>query len=107
MLRLYTRKVLGEFVSTFQFVQGKFIQLDQVEQISSSPILYIVGPPLLTQDILQVIVGTTLDDAAGEAFDKSAKVLGLKYPGGPLVDKYAKDGNINAFSFAKPKSLTG
>ena len=49
------------------------------------------------------IVGTTLDDAAGEAFDKSAKVLGLKYPGGPLIDKYAKDGNINAFSFSKPK----
>jgi len=49
------------------------------------------------------IVGTTLDDAAGEAFDKSAKVLGLKYPGGPLIDKYAQNGNINAFSFAKPK----
>jgi len=49
------------------------------------------------------IVGTTLDDAAGEAFDKSAKVLGLKYPGGPLIDKYAQDGNINAFSFSKPK----
>ena len=49
------------------------------------------------------IIGTTLDDAAGEAFDKSAKVLGLKYPGGPLIDKYAKQGNIKAFSFGKPK----
>jgi N6-L-threonylcarbamoyladenine synthase len=49
------------------------------------------------------IIGTTLDDAAGEAFDKSAKVLGLKYPGGPLIDKYAKNGDINAFTFGKPK----
>ena len=36
------------------------------------------------------IIGTTLDDAAGEAFDKSAKVLGLDYPGGPLIDKFSK-----------------
>ncbi len=50
-----------------------------------------------------VIIGTTLDDAAGEAFDKSAKILGLPYPGGPLIDKYAKNGNINAFEFGKPK----
>ena len=50
-----------------------------------------------------IILGTTLDDAAGEAFDKSAKILGLKYPGGPLIDKYAKNGNINAFKFGKPK----
>lgn len=49
------------------------------------------------------IIGTTIDDAAGEAFDKSAKVLGLKYPGGPLIDKYGKNGNINAFTFGKPK----
>ncbi len=49
------------------------------------------------------IIGSTLDDAAGEAFDKSAKVLGLKYPGGPLIDKYSKQGNIKAFSFGKPK----
>ena len=49
------------------------------------------------------IIGTTLDDAAGEAFDKSAKVLGLKYPGGPLIDKYANNGDINAYVFGKPK----
>lgn len=47
------------------------------------------------------IIGQTLDDAAGEAFDKSAKILGLEYPGGPLIDKYAKEGNPKAFSFAK------
>jgi len=49
------------------------------------------------------IIGTTIDDAAGEAFDKSAKILGLKYPGGPLIDKYAKKGNTHAFEFGKPK----
>jgi N6-L-threonylcarbamoyladenine synthase len=49
------------------------------------------------------IIGETTDDAVGEAFDKSAKILGLPYPGGPLVDKYAQLGNPKAFSFAKPK----
>ena len=49
------------------------------------------------------IIGETTDDAVGEAFDKSAKILGLPYPGGPLIDKYAKDGNPKAFLFTKPK----
>ena len=49
------------------------------------------------------VIGTTIDDAAGEAFDKSAKILKLQYPGGPLIDKYAKKGNIHAFEFGKPK----
>ena len=49
------------------------------------------------------ILGETLDDAVGEAFDKSAKILGLPYPGGPLVDKYAAKGDPNAFPFPKPK----
>lgn len=49
------------------------------------------------------ILGETIDDAAGEAFDKSAKLLGLPYPGGPLVDKYAKDGNPHAYQFTEPK----
>ena len=48
------------------------------------------------------VIGTTLDDAAGEAFDKSAKILGLPYPGGPLIDKHAKNGNTLAFEFGKP-----
>jgi N6-L-threonylcarbamoyladenine synthase len=48
------------------------------------------------------IIGQTLDDAAGEAFDKSAKIMNIGYPGGPLVDKYAKEGNPDAFRFAKP-----
>lgn len=49
------------------------------------------------------IVGTTIDDAAGEAFDKCAKVMGLSYPGGPVIDKLAKEGNPKAFRFAKPR----
>ena len=49
------------------------------------------------------VIGQTLDDAVGEAFDKSAKILGLPYPGGPLVDKYAQKGNPEAFPFPKPK----
>jgi len=49
------------------------------------------------------IIGETLDDAAGEAFDKSAKLLGLPYPGGPLIDKYAKKGNATRFQFTEPQ----
>lgn len=49
------------------------------------------------------IIGQTTDDAVGEAFDKSAKILGLPYPGGPLIDKYAKLGNPKEFSFTKPR----
>ncbi len=49
------------------------------------------------------ILGETKDDAVGEAFDKSAKILGLPYPGGPLIDKYAQLGNPKAFPFTQPK----
>ncbi len=48
------------------------------------------------------VIGQTIDDAAGEAFDKSAKLLNLPYPGGPLIDKFAKDGNPDRFSFPEP-----
>jgi N6-L-threonylcarbamoyladenine synthase len=50
------------------------------------------------------IIGETIDDAAGEAFDKIAKIMGLPYPGGPLIDKLAKQGNPLAFNFPKPKT---
>ena len=49
------------------------------------------------------VIGQTIDDAAGEAFDKCAKVMGLPYPGGPLIDKMAKEGNPKAFTFSKPR----
>jgi len=50
------------------------------------------------------ILGETSDDAVGEAFDKSAKIMGLPYPGGPLIDKFSKEGNPKRFLFTKPKS---
>jgi tRNA N6-adenosine threonylcarbamoyltransferase len=49
------------------------------------------------------VIGETIDDAAGEAFDKSAKLLGLPYPGGPLIDKYAQEGNPGRFHFPEPQ----
>jgi N6-L-threonylcarbamoyladenine synthase len=49
------------------------------------------------------VLGETIDDAAGEAFDKSAKLLGLPYPGGPLIDKYARTGNRHAYPFPEPQ----
>lgn len=49
------------------------------------------------------IIGTTIDDAAGEAFDKCAKVMGLPYPGGPVIDKLAGEGDAEAFRFARPR----
>ena len=55
---------------------------------------------VLVKDYLDMeIIGETLDDAVGEAFDKTAKMLGLPYPGGPLVDKHAQNGNPHAFAF--------
>jgi len=49
------------------------------------------------------VIGSTIDDAAGEAFDKCGKIMGLPYPGGPLIDKLAQNGNPSRFQFAKPK----
>ena len=59
---------------------------------------------VLVRDYLDMeIIGQTLDDAVGEAFDKTAKLLGLPYPGGPLIDRYAQAGNPLAFSFPLPE----
>ncbi|PHO01571.1 tRNA (adenosine(37)-N6)-threonylcarbamoyltransferase complex transferase subunit TsaD, partial [Rhodobacteraceae bacterium 4F10] len=57
----------------------------------------------ITNHFEMEVLGETIDDAVGEAFDKSAKILGLPYPGGPLIDKYAQLGNPKAFKFTKPK----
>jgi N6-L-threonylcarbamoyladenine synthase len=55
---------------------------------------------VLVRDYLQMeVIGETQDDAVGEAFDKTAKLLGLPYPGGPLIDRYAASGNPKAFQF--------
>lgn len=59
---------------------------------------------VLVKDYFEMeIIGQTTDDAAGEAFDKTAKILGLPYPGGPLIDKFAKEGNPDAFKFPEPQ----
>lgn len=59
---------------------------------------------VMVRDYLDMeVIGSTKDDAAGEAFDKTAKLLGLPYPGGPLIDKLAREGNPTAFTFTKPK----
>ena len=50
-----------------------------------------------------LVIGQTLDDAAGEAMDKTSKILGLPYPGGPLIDKYARSGNPDAYQFPEPQ----
>ena len=58
---------------------------------------------VLVKDHLSMeVIGTTIDDAAGEAFDKTAKLLGFPYPGGPLIDKYAQVGDASKYTFAKP-----
>lgn len=57
----------------------------------------------ITAPLEMEVLGETIDDAAGEAFDKVAKILGLPYPGGPLVDKYGREGNPNAFTFGRPQ----
>ena len=59
---------------------------------------------VLVKDYLDMtIIGQTIDDAAGEAFDKCAKIMGISYPGGPVIDKLATEGNPQAFVFAKPR----
>ena len=59
---------------------------------------------VLVRDYFEMeLIGQTLDDAAGEAFDKTAKILGLPYPGGPLIDRYAQLGDAMAFSFPEPQ----
>ena len=59
---------------------------------------------VLVKDYAEMeIIGTTIDDAAGEAFDKCAKVMGLPYPGGPVIDRLAKEGDPKAFRFAHPR----
>ncbi|MBS0009887.1 MAG: tRNA (adenosine(37)-N6)-threonylcarbamoyltransferase complex transferase subunit TsaD [Bacteroidales bacterium] len=57
---------------------------------------------VLGKDMKLKLIGSTIDDAAGEAFDKCAKVMGMPYPGGPLIDKLASDGDPDRFRFTKP-----
>lgn len=91
-------------------ILAHFIQLnDSIQDSPKFPFLCLTISGGHTQ-IVEVnnyndmtVIGKTIDDAAGEAFDKAAKILGLPYPGGPEIDKLAKEGNANKFKFPKPK----
>ncbi|MDR2084599.1 MAG: tRNA (adenosine(37)-N6)-threonylcarbamoyltransferase complex transferase subunit TsaD [Bacteroidales bacterium] len=84
-------------------------QKDTVKEVPEFPFLCLVVSGGHTQIVLvkayndMEIIGKTIDDAAGETFDKAAKIMNLGYPGGPIIDKLAKIGNSDAFKFAKPK----
>lgn len=90
-------------------VLANLIQHQPEHRIPSFPFLCLTVSGGHTQIVLcesplsQKIIGKTLDDAAGEAFDKSAKILELPYPGGPLIDKYAREGNSEKYIFPEPK----
>jgi len=83
--------------------------IDEGQEMPEFPFLCLTVSGGHTQIVLvkeqfeMEVIGETIDDAAGEAFDKSAKLLGLNYPGGPLIDKYAKEGKPKAFKFTKPR----
>lgn len=83
--------------------------IDEGQEMPEFPFLAMTISGGHTQIVLvkdhfdMAVLGETLDDAVGEAFDKSAKLLGLPYPGGPLLDKNAQKGNAQAFKFPKPK----
>jgi N6-L-threonylcarbamoyladenine synthase len=85
------------------------LEKDQENKIPSFPFLCLLvsgghSQIVLVKNYLDMeIIGQTIDDAAGEAFDKCAKILDLPYPGGPLIDKLAREGNPNAFEFSKPR----
>ncbi|MEG1763212.1 MAG: tRNA (adenosine(37)-N6)-threonylcarbamoyltransferase complex transferase subunit TsaD, partial [Bacteroidales bacterium] len=90
-------------------ILSHFIKANDLSEVPQFPFLCLLVSGGHTQ-IIQInsafnfqIIGTTIDDAAGEAIDKSAKIMGLAYPGGPIIDRLAKEGNPLAFSFAEPK----
>ncbi len=91
-------------------VMAHFIRSDASQKQPAFPFLCLTVSGghtqiVLVSDYLKMeVLGETLDDAAGEAFDKAAKIMGLPYPGGPLVDKLAKEGNPLSFVFPHPKA---
>lgn len=91
-------------------ILSHFIQnADENKKMPSLPFLCLTVSGGHTQIVLvkdftdMEIVGKTIDDAAGEAFDKAAKIMGLPYPGGPVIDKLAKEGDPDRFPFPKPR----
>lgn len=90
-------------------ILAHFIKNDETQAVPEFPFLCLTVSGGHTQ-IVRIddpqtfsILGQTIDDAAGEAFDKAAKIMGLPYPGGPIIDGLAKKGNAEKFSFPKPK----
>lgn len=93
-------------------IYGAFLEnTEQLEQSETYPILAMVvsgghtALVLITEDGQSHLLGSTIDDAAGEAFDKAAKIMNLGYPGGPIIDRLAAQGNPKAYHFPRP--LTG
>lgn len=89
-------------------ILAHFIKDDETQAVPEFPFLCLTVSGGHTQ-IVRIdnpytfsILGQTIDDAAGEAFDKAAKIMGLTYPGGPIIDRLAKKGNAEKFSFPKP-----
>lgn len=90
-------------------ILSPFIKEKAEDKVPSFPFLTMTVSGGHTQIVLvkdyfeMEILGSTIDDAAGEAYDKCAKVMGLGYPGGPIIDKLAKEGNSEAFDLPRPK----
>lgn len=90
-------------------ILAHFIKDDEDQKVPEFPFLCLTVSGGHTQlvkvkdNLSFEILGETIDDAVGEAFDKAAKIMGIAYPGGPLIDKYAKDGDVKKFSFAFTK----
>lgn len=110
----------GQFAKSLAMALGK--PLIAVQHMQAHVVANLIGNPkpefpflcltvsgghtqiVICESPLQMkLIGETIDDAAGEAFDKSAKLLGLPYPGGPLIDAYAKKGNPKRFRFPEPQ----
>lgn len=89
-------------------VLSHFIKVEETDKAPEFPFLCLLisggnSQIILVKSVYDMeILGKTIDDAAGEAFDKCAKVMGLPYPGGPHIDRYAAQGNPDAFKFSKP-----
>ncbi len=90
-------------------ILAHFVQLNEPKKVPNFPFLCLTVSGGHTQIVKVMspsdmhIIGNTIDDAAGEAFDKTAKIMGLPYPGGPHIDKLAKVGNPEAFHFPEPR----
>lgn len=89
-------------------VLSHFIKVNENDEVPEFPFMCLLISGGNSQIILvksyseMEIIGQTIDDAAGEAFDKCAKVMGLPYPGGPHIDRLAAEGDVNKFKFSKP-----